>query len=145
MADRMNRMAAEAPGGTRGPDANRIRKARKAAVRRMSHRSLSQSQMASELDLGEGADPMSGISNLVDAMLVFACGLLIALVVYWNVDLTVTEILEEEKLTEVDEVKELSEEMVNGTAYAERGTVYEDPNTGDLYLLEPVDKMNGSE
>ena len=131
------------------PDADRaqaarrarmMRRARKAAVRRMGHRSLSESQLMADSGLGEGEDPMSGLGNLSDAMLVFACGLLIALVVYWNVDLTVTQILEEEKLTEVDEVEELSEEMVNGTAYTERGTVYEDPNTGELYLLEPNDK-----
>ena len=88
--------------------------------------------------MGAEADPMGGLSNLADAMLVFACGLLIAIVAHWNVDLSVTEILEQEKLTEVDEVESMSEEMVNGSQYNERGTVYEDPATGTLYLLEPA-------
>ena len=35
----------------------------------------------------EDVDPMSSMSNIGDVMLVFACGLMVALVVAWNVDL----------------------------------------------------------
>ena len=35
----------------------------------------------------EEEDPTSGLSNLADCMLVLACGLMVALVVAWNVDL----------------------------------------------------------
>ncbi|MEG0392584.1 MAG: DUF2149 domain-containing protein, partial [Anaerovoracaceae bacterium] len=34
----------------------------------------------------EDLNPMDGLANLADAMLVFACGLLVALIVNWNVD-----------------------------------------------------------
>ena len=36
---------------------------------------------------GEDVDPMSSMGNMGDVMLVFACGLMVALVVAWNVDL----------------------------------------------------------
>ena len=35
----------------------------------------------------EEVDPMSSLGNIGDIMLVFACGLMVALVVAWNVDL----------------------------------------------------------
>ena len=34
----------------------------------------------------EEVDPLSSVANIADAMLVFACGILIALIVAWNVD-----------------------------------------------------------
>lgn len=83
------------------------------------------------------ADPMSSVANLSDAMLVFACGLLIALVVAWNVDLgavTQVEIDESQQLDDVQMMEGLLDG--SGTTYVQRGTVYEDPNTGTLYLLE---------
>ena len=36
---------------------------------------------------GEDVSPMSGLSNLSDAMLVLALGILVALVVHWNVNI----------------------------------------------------------
>ena len=85
----------------------------------------------------EDTDPMSSIANLSDAMLVFACGLLVALVVAYNVNISnVTQV-------EIDESQEISEDIENldvegaaGNSYTQRGTVYEDPRTGKLYLLE---------
>ncbi|TEB08006.1 hypothetical protein Psch_01561 [Pelotomaculum schinkii] len=35
----------------------------------------------------EGTNPLEGASNIVDAILVFACGLTLSLVMRWNVDL----------------------------------------------------------
>ena len=35
----------------------------------------------------ESFNPMDGMANLADVMLVFACGLLIALIASWNVDI----------------------------------------------------------
>ena len=38
----------------------------------------------------EDINPMESVANLADVMLVFACGLLIALIAAWNVDVTRT-------------------------------------------------------
>lgn len=83
------------------------------------------------------ADPMASVANLSDAMLVFACGLLIALVVAWNVDLGAVTQVEIDQSQEIDDI-EMMEGLLDGagTSYVQRGTVYEDPNTGTLYLLE---------
>lgn len=35
----------------------------------------------------EDVSPLEGSVNIVDAMLVFACGLMLSLVMHWNVDL----------------------------------------------------------
>lgn len=37
---------------------------------------------------GESVDPMNYLSNLSDAMLVLAVGMMLALVVHWNVDIS---------------------------------------------------------
>lgn len=104
------------------------------------HRSLTGSVFSggsNPLD-DEEPDPMSASANATDAMLVFACGLLLALVSYWNLDLPqIREVVQEEQLTEVTDVEVTQDELsANGSTYDERGTVYEDPETGKLYLLE---------
>ena len=38
----------------------------------------------------EEVDAMSGLANLSDVMLVFACGLMAAVILNWNVDLSKT-------------------------------------------------------
>ncbi len=86
----------------------------------------------------EEADPRVGLVNLADVMLVFAAGLMCALVMNWGVSLSgMTEVSEMTELSE-DEVAQMNEQMesVSVANYQERGMVYEDPTTGQLYLLE---------
>lgn len=86
----------------------------------------------------EDADPRVGLVNLADIMLVFACGLMVSIVMNWNVNLAeVTEI--SDSASKVDDVESMAESMRAGEGYAERGTVYQDPETGQLYLLEEPD------
>ena len=84
---------------------------------------------------------MSSVANLSDAMLVFACGLLIALVVAWNVDLGAVQQVEIDESQKIEDVESM-DNILNGsgTNYVQRGTVYEDPNTGTLYLLDDTQK-----
>lgn len=51
----------------------------------------------------EEVDAMSGLANLSDVMLVFACGLMAAVILNWNVDLSKTrvEILQREQMQEL--------------------------------------------
>ncbi len=82
-------------------------------------------------------NPMASVANIVDAMLVFSLGLMIAIVVSWNVDLnTIQEVVQEDEVTEVNDIEDMAENMQSdGSSYSELGTVYQDPNTGKMYML----------
>ena len=88
----------------------------------------------------EEISPTEGLINLVDAMLVFSCGLLLALVMFWQVDLSnppLTELEQGAEVTALDEVQEeIEKSEAGGTGYEKMGTVYRDPETGQLYMLE---------
>ena len=94
-------------------------------------------------------DPMAGTSNLVDAMLVIAVGLLIFVVISWNMQSVVfqdnqnpqqaveqnspdvTEVAEGQVLNETPDTSDSS-----GQGYMEMGKVYKDPSTGKLIMVE---------
>ncbi|HHW91259.1 MAG TPA: DUF2149 domain-containing protein [Firmicutes bacterium] len=95
---------------------------------------------SSPFKLVDDVNPLEGVVNIVDAMLVFACGLLLALALYWNIDLgPVGEIIDVTRGREVTEVPELRDDLVEtkdqGKLYERVGTVYKDPETGQLFLL----------
>jgi hypothetical protein len=78
-----------------------------------------------------------GLVNLADVMLVFACGLMLALVTYWNLDISsMQEIIQMGDVTEVTDIDEMTDAQLGGSGgYTEMGTVYKDPMTGKLYML----------
>lgn len=76
--------------------------------------------------------PMESIANIVDVMLVFACGLLLALVTVWNVDIGLDR---PDNMYEVSDVVEGSQN-VQKENLQEAGRVYRDPATGNLYFIE---------
>ena len=78
--------------------------------------------------------PMESIANIVDVMLVFACGLLLALVTVWNVDIGLDR-PDNNNMYEVSDVVEDSQ-SVSKDNLQEAGTVYRDPATGNLYFIE---------
>lgn len=95
-------------------------------------------------------DPMAGTSNLVDAMLVIAVGLLIFVVISWNMQSVVFQdnsqnpqnqaIQDSQEVTEVSEGQVLNETPdtsdSSGQGYMEMGKVYKDPSTGKLIMVE---------
>lgn len=93
-------------------------------------------------------DPMTGTTNLVDAMLVIAVGLLIFVVISWNMQSVVfqshdpQQTLDESSpdVTEVSEGQVLNEtpdtSNSSGQGYMEMGKVYKDPTTGKLIMVE---------
>jgi hypothetical protein len=92
------------------------------------------------LRLPEDVDPLEGATNIVDAMLVFACGLMLALAVYWNIDLgPIGERVDLQRGREVTEALDLREDLIEtqgqGELYEKMGTVYKDPRTGQLFML----------
>lgn len=76
--------------------------------------------------------PMESIANIVDVMLVFACGLLLALVTVWNVDIGLDR---PDNMYEVSDVVEGSQNVQKDNLQ-EAGKVYRDPATGNLYFIE---------
>ena len=86
----------------------------------------------------EDEDPMSGLGNLADCMLVLACGLMVALVTAWNIDITqVTEVTETDDAQEISSLESITDDVESGgSAYIDMGRVYQDPETGKLYMVE---------
>lgn len=88
----------------------------------------------------EEVSPLEGAVNIVDAMLVFSCGLMLALVIRWNVDLaqfgdSVNVVQGEEVTDDADIRSDLIESEGEGRLYQKMGTVYKDPATGKLFML----------
>lgn len=85
----------------------------------------------------EDADPRVGLVNLADVMLVFACGLMLALVTYWNLDVSsMTEVIEASEMTEVSDIENIVDQSNGaGSGFTELGMVYQDPMTGKMYML----------
>ena len=84
----------------------------------------------------EDVDPMSSMGNIGDVMLVFACGLMTALVLAWNVDLASVSQVDVSDPMNMD-YEALDQELNGeGSNYVQKGTVYQDPVTGKYYLVE---------
>jgi hypothetical protein len=91
------------------------------------------------------ANPLEGSINIVDAMLVFACGLMLSLVIHWNVDLAGEQsgavgarldVTQGQDVSQTPEIrKDLLETGGQGKLYEKLGTVYKDPATGQLFML----------
>ena len=97
----------------------------------------------------EDVNPMEGVVNIVDAMLVFACGLMLSLIINWNVDIGQEDMVEMSQGQEVTNKAfmdgyttlfrsvqdNLIESENEGNAFEKMGTVYKDPATGKLFML----------
>lgn len=93
---------------------------------------------------------MAGTANLVDAMLVIAVGLLIFVVISWNMQSVIFQDNSQNQqqaidqsapnVTEVSEGQELNEtpdtSNSSGQGYMEMGKVYKDPSSGKLIMVE---------
>lgn len=86
----------------------------------------------------EDFSPMEGVGNMADAMLVFACGLLLALLLSWNVNIGGDgKISQSSSATyEINGVDgTVTQEIDANTPLEEIGTVYRDPTTGKYYVM----------
>ena len=86
----------------------------------------------------EDGDPMAAMATLVDVMLVFACGLLAALVLGQRYLQGQQD--QEEAGTPVEKTRTLPQLPAGsghlGTGYQSVGRVFRDPKTGKLVLVE---------
>ena len=93
----------------------------------------------------ESANPMDGIANLADVMLVLAVGIMLALVINWNVDLSLVSAANLHESAHTNDAVEFSEadlspatgeDAVDESAMRRLGTVYYDEATGTYYIIE---------
>ena len=82
----------------------------------------------------ENSNPLESLTNLFDVMLVFACGLMVALIISLNVDVSrMNQAVIEYKDTGGGKA---TVEESDGVSMEEIGTVYRDPQTGKTYILD---------
>jgi len=82
-------------------------------------------------------DPRASLVNLVDVMLVFACGLIAAIAGAQGTLKTPQPV---EKGRQIE--RPASGVTQDGSGYDRVGEVYRDPATGQLVLIEPVQTKN---
>lgn len=99
----------------------------------------------------EDINPMNGIANLVDAMLVLAVGIMLALIVSWNLNVsssgqvsTDAQNQEESTVSKDDALTSFTgddmesageDEVTDGSGLEEQGTVYYDKSTDTYYII----------
>ena len=83
-------------------------------------------------------NPMDSVSNLADAMLVLAVGIMLALIINWNVDISSASQPDAPQMSfESDDLRESDDDA--GTIEAdltEMGKVYYDEKTGTYYIVQ---------
>lgn len=110
---------------------------------------------------GEDVNPMSYLSNLSDVMLILAVGIMLALVVHWNVDITTSGGQSQGNtgedgsiLVDKDRAMSMTQEDLDrlqaqggvtggGEDLEKRGEVYYDAKTGTYYIVSDSAGGNG--
>ena len=98
---------------------------------------LSQSRLRRRRFREPVANPMDGLQNLADAMLVLAVGVMLALVIHWSIEIDPeqTEQGTREKLEDIEEVESGKEVDLEQLEELGKGVIYIDPDTGEVYLF----------
>lgn len=99
-----------------------------------------------KLQSAEEFDPLSSLANLADVMFVFSVGLLVALINVYNVSPTSASSSSAGKpkqaIVDVKQGKEMESlpqvDSKTGSGFEEMGTVFKDPKTGKLIMVQPV-------
>jgi hypothetical protein len=81
----------------------------------------------------EEYNPLSSLANLADVMFVFSVGLIVALMSSLNAPMHVQSI-DVTRGKAINEVPQI--ESGAGTGFQEMGTVYKDPKTGKLIMIQ---------
>ena len=110
---------------------------------------------------GEDVNPMNYLSNLSDVMLILAVGIMLALVVHWNVDITASGgqaqgntgengsvlVDKDHAVTMTDEeLARLQEQsgVTGGESLEKRGEVYYNAETDTYYIVRDSRSNGGS-
>ena len=86
----------------------------------------------------EDLNPMNFVSNLSDVMLILAVGIMLALVIHWNVKIKTTD--DTDSNTKTEDTIEFDEDDLQGKDIApedmdKMGEVYYDPVSGKYYIV----------
>ena len=115
-----------------------VRSSRPAKRKRSGRRrSRIRTEAAAWIEADEPENPMDSLSNLSDVMLVFACGLMVALIINLNVDVSR---LSEAVVRYKDDSENAEVERRDGAGMEEIGKVYRDPKTGKTYIVDKEDE-----
>lgn len=82
----------------------------------------------------EDVNPNAYIVNIADCMLVLLLGTLVALISYYNVDLTQTT--EEEEIIGIEVNLDANQDGVIDSGYQKQGSVYYDSSSGNYYFVD---------
>lgn len=92
------------------------------------------------------SNPMDGLSNLADVMLVLAVGIMLALIINWNLDISTpeTKVQTKQSVDTTDALEFSKEEMqqmsgddeLNNQNLTQLGAVYYDEKSGRYYIVK---------
>lgn len=89
---------------------------------------------------GEDVNPMNYLTNLADAMLVLAVGIMVALVLHWNVQLQSAEMQDDADQTESFKQDEMQGAEKVPESAAPAGEVFYDAETDTYYFVRESEK-----
>lgn len=105
----------------------------------MRNRSIRRYKRRNRYNDSEDVNPMNFISNLSDVMLILAVGIMLALVIHWEVELKSGD-TEEADVSSQDAVSFSEDDLENLEELPEEmeqiGNVYYDPATGKYYIVQ---------
>ncbi|WP_313133005.1 DUF2149 domain-containing protein [Anaerocolumna sp.] len=85
----------------------------------------------------EDVNPMDGVANLIDIMLVFACGLMVSIILHWNVDIKkVNAVIDKSQLKQIENAEIVTQDGEIIGTYESMGVAVQDPKTGKLYVIK---------
>ncbi|HBW35183.1 MAG: hypothetical protein VR66_05385 [Peptococcaceae bacterium BRH_c23] len=100
-----------------------------------------------KLQSEEDFNPLSSLANLADVMFVFSVGLIVALINVYNVSPSSSSSSAgkpKQAIVDVKQGKEMESlpqvDSKTGSGFEEMGTVFKDPKTGKLIMVQPVEE-----
>ena len=87
-----------------------------------------------------GVNPMDGLGNLADVMLVLAVGIMLALIINWKVDITaVSPVIAEPEPEQIpisrEDLQDTPADALNEENLQRIGALYYDEETGTYYAI----------
>ncbi|MEG2298435.1 MAG: DUF2149 domain-containing protein [Anaerovoracaceae bacterium] len=85
----------------------------------------------------EDVNPMNSLGNLVDVMLVFACGLMVAVIMFWQVDISKDmDVVLQDDIKKLNDLEYAIKDGTLSEDFDSKGIVFEDEKTGKMYIVK---------